>query len=162
MIKITDEMDAALDGQARWMVSIVTKFTRKPINNWIDPEDFLADFIVFYIKHRHKFDDTRASRSRFVMVLARSFCNRYVTKRRLPTKNLLAERATYNEALTPTEHAFVEASSRFLKMGRHSVESRMDSLAKKMQISRTECRDMLDSIKDKVKKANNNLVIVHN
>lgn len=162
MIKITDEMDAALDGQARWMVSIVTKFTRNPINKWIDPEDFISDFIVFYLKNRHKYDATRASRSRFVMVLARSFCHKYVIKRRLPTKNLLAEKATYNESLSDSEHQFVEAASRHLKMGRHSVESRMDSLAAKMNIGRAECRDMLWTIADKVKKSNNNLVIVHN
>jgi hypothetical protein len=162
MIKITEEMDAALDGQARWMVSIVLRFTGKPINKWIDPEDFISDFIVFYLKNRHKFDATRASRSRFVMVLARSFCHKYVQKRRIPTKNLLAERATYNAELTADEHGFIQAASPYLKMGRHSVESRMDSLASKMSIGRAECREMLESITEKVKKSNNNMVLIHN
>jgi hypothetical protein len=159
---ITKEMDDALDGQARWIVTIVNKFCSIPANNWIDSEDFLGDFIIFYLQRRHKYDPLRGSQTKFVMILARSFCNKYVKKRRFMAMNVDAEKAVYTVELDNSERAFVESASRFLKVGRHSAESRMDSLASKMGIGRVECRDMLWSIAQKVDKKNTKMVLVHN
>ena len=161
-IQISDEMEVALDGQARWIVSIVSNFCRKPCNKWVDPEDFFQDFVVFYLRKRHLYDANRAARTRFIMILARSFAHHYVRSKRPPMKNLNAEPARYKIDLDADEHRFVEAASKFHAHGGHTAPARVVSLAKKMGIGRLECQTILDAIQTKVKKNNQKFVLIHN
>ena len=91
MLQITPEMDAALDGQARWIVSIVSNYAAKRQNKSLDIEDILGGFILYYLRFRDKFDPERGRRTTFVFQLFRSYSFHRARKKRHSFANVHAD-----------------------------------------------------------------------
>lgn len=61
-----------LDGCGPLILSIVTKYARKMA---INTEDLYQDAIIYYLRHKHKWDESRGARTTYIHQLMRSFCN---------------------------------------------------------------------------------------
>lgn len=61
-----------LDGCGKLMLSIVTKCARK---TGLNTEDLFQEAMMYYLRHKHKWDSSRGARTTYVHQLMRSFCN---------------------------------------------------------------------------------------
>jgi hypothetical protein len=89
MVEITTELDNALDGQARWMLSIIRNYASKHQIKSSDAEELFADFIGFYVEKRDEYEPERGARSTFVFQVFRSFIWRRNRKSRVSPQNLV-------------------------------------------------------------------------
>jgi hypothetical protein len=148
MLKIENvmEMDEALDGQAKWLVCIVNAYVNKYQGFSECPEDFFQDFLVCYLKNRHKYDPARASRSHWTFWLFRSWAwRRRQSQKRLP-KFTQKEADTFQTGvqLDADETALIDCCGDF--RGRISVAT----LARRAGLKEREVESRLDSIRHKV------------
>ena len=140
------EMDEALDGMGRWIYTIIRSYVTKYQGFAEDPEDFMADFVVCYLKHRHKYDPARASRSHWTFWLFRSWAwRRRQSQKRLP-KFTQKEADTFRTGvqLDADETALIDCCGDF--RGRLSVAT----LARRAGLKEREVESRLDSIRHKV------------
>jgi hypothetical protein len=144
MLHLTPELDKALDGQAKWMISIVTQYARKQQKTGFDLEDFLGGFILYYVKFRDKYDPSRGRRTTFVFQLFRTYAYRYNRKNRISCKNVDADLPLSVVEYDEDENALIAASS---KCRRESVERYARDLG--WSVKRT--KETLDGLRDKVR-----------
>jgi DNA-directed RNA polymerase specialized sigma24 family protein len=146
MVTITDEMDAALDGQAKWMISIIGKYVRK-YHRFADAEELFADFVAFYLENRHHFNPERGTRSTFVFQLFRSFTFRKARKIRITTRNVVADVPVVGLEYDEDE---IELLEQFAVQPRKSASR----LAKDMGRKERHIEETLDSLKAKIAQRN--------
>lgn len=141
-----EEMDAALDGQFRWLVTIVTSYSSKYQTFKGIDEDFFQDFVIHYLANRHKYDPARASRSHWTFWLFRSWAwRRRQSQKRLP-KFTQKEADTFQTGvqLDADETALIDCCGNF--RGKLSVAT----LARRAGLKELEVESRLDSIRHKV------------
>lgn len=140
------QMDEALDGQSKWIYSIIKAYTGKYQGFTEDQEDFLGDFIVCYLQNRHKYDPARASRSHWTYWLFRSWAwRRRQKQQKLPKfTQREADAVKIGVQLEADEIELVEC---FVNNPR--TES-IKGLVKHSGVSQREVEDRLHAIRRKV------------
>jgi len=146
MVTITPEMDAALDHQAKWMISIISKYVRK-YHRFADTEELFADFVAFYLENRHHYNAERGARSTFVFQLFRSFAFRKTRKITITTRNVVADLPVFGLEYDDDE---IELLKQFDQRPRKSASR----LAKDMGRKERHIEETLDSLKAKIAKRN--------
>lgn len=147
MFNITPELDAALDGQAKWIYSIVLNYTRKHKINLDEAEEVFADFVVFYLGKRGQYDETRGRMTTFVFQVFRSYAFHKGRKKKIKTQNVAADVANPCIVFDRDEIELIEQ----FQVTRRESASR---LAKDLGRSERHVEETLDSLRAKVAKRN--------
>jgi hypothetical protein len=157
-MQITAEIDHAFDGQAKFIYGILHKSAKINTVLGLEPEDLMQEFYFYYTKHRHKFDPSRSSRTRFTYWMVRSFL--YSLRRRLGR----------HPALLQKDINIVEQSRLTLDRDEtelvNSIQSQnkitIKTLAKRVKRPVAAVKEDVESIRQKVYRKRNKIVLVSN